>query len=146
MSVWIIWLIAAAVLIIVEVLSQMVWTLCLAIGCVVATGAALCGADIEVQLICVAISTLLSFAIIAPRLKRWLHYSRKKEPRDDRTGMDALLGRKGIVTHEIKPGELGRVRIDGDSWQAGAPGVETTIKRGENVTVTGYDSIILSVK
>lgn len=145
MSVWIIWLIAAAVLVIIEVLSQMVWTLCLAIGCLAATVAALCGADIAVQLISVAVATLLAFAVIAPRLRKLLHSARKKEARDDRTGMDALLGRKGIVTHEIKPGELGRVKIDGDSWQAAAPGIETAIKRGESVTVTAYDSIILTV-
>jgi membrane protein implicated in regulation of membrane protease activity len=59
--------------------------------------------------------------------------------------MDALLGRRATVTQEIKPGELGRARIDGDNWQVRAPGIHTTITRGEEVIVNSYDSIILNV-
>ena len=70
----------------------------------------------------------------------------KRRGYDSRTGMDALLGRKAVVTHEIRPGELGRARIDGDNWQVRAPGVRTVIRHGEEVSVTGYDSIILTVE
>lgn len=60
--------------------------------------------------------------------------------------MDALLGRRATVTHEIRPGRLGRARIDGDNWQVQAPGVGHVIPAGREVTVTSYDSIILTVE
>lgn len=59
--------------------------------------------------------------------------------------MDALEGRRATVTHAIRPGQLGRARIDGDNWQVRAPGVDREIRAGEEVSVTGYDSIILTV-
>lgn len=146
MEPWIIWLIAAVLLLIIEVLSTMVWTLCLAIGCLAAMVASLLGADVAWQLVTMAVAAIQSFIFIAPRFRRWLHKSHADGNREDRTGMDALLGRKATVTHEIRRGELGRVRIDGDSWQARAPGADRDIERGEQVSVTGYDSIILTVK
>lgn len=69
----------------------------------------------------------------------------KRTGREARTGMDALLGRKAVVTNEIRPGDTGRVRIDGDNWQAVAPGVNFTIHKGTETVVTAYDSIILTV-
>lgn len=60
--------------------------------------------------------------------------------------MDALLGRKAIISEEITPERLGRARIDGDNWQVKSTGEPKTIKRGTEVVVIGYDSIILEVK
>lgn len=62
-----------------------------------------------------------------------------------RTGMDALLGRRAIVTETVRPGSLGRARIDGDNWQVQAPSEPMAIPVGAEVIVTGYDSIILTV-
>lgn len=145
METWIFWLAAAAVLLIVEIMTSMVWTLCLSVGCLAALGASLLGFDLTVQMVSLAVVAVLTFAVVAPRFKRRLQKTHAAATHADRTGMDALLGRKATVTHEIKPGELGRVRIDGDSWQACAPGLTSTIERGRQVSVTGYDSIILTV-
>lgn len=146
MQIWIIWLIIAAMLLIIEVLSQMVWTLCLAIGAVVALAVDLLGGGLEWQLIAMALSTVASYIIVVPLVKRWHEVIARGKGRESRTGMEALLGRTAIVTHEIKPGRMGRARIDGDSWQVVAPGVARTIQRGEEVSVSAYDSIILTVR
>ncbi len=146
MEPWIIWLIAAAVLIIIEVLSQMVWTLCLAIGCLAALIVSLAGGTLPWQITAMALAALVAYIALVPRLKKWLYRSGDTVSHEDRTGMDALLGRSATVTHEIKPGELGRVRIDGDSWQAKAPGHHEVIRSGSQVKVTSYDSIILTVE
>jgi len=45
MEPWIIWIIAAAALLIIEILSQMVWTLCLSAGSLACMTSALAGAD-----------------------------------------------------------------------------------------------------
>lgn len=139
---WIIWLSAAAVLLIVEVLTQTMWSLCLSAGCVAAMIAALSGLDAGWQSAILIAGSLIAYLVLIPLFRRRHGHAKTGDPR---TGMDALLGRRAIVTHEIKPGECGRARIDGDSWQVRAPGADRAIARGSEVTVTGYDSIILDV-
>lgn len=145
MSLWILWIALAAILLIIEVCTQMVWTLCVAIGCV----AALCGEGLGLslawQLVLLALASVIAFVVLVPKVRRWHDRQVQREGRAARTGMDALLGRRGVVTHEIKPEEPGRVRIDGDSWQAVVPDLTGTVRRGSEVVVTGYDSIILTV-
>lgn len=146
MELWIVWLIVAAALVIVEVLTQMVWTLCLAVGCGGALIADFCGAPLIWQIVVMAVTSVVAFLVLMPWFKRWHETSGSASDHDDRTGMDALIGRKAVVVHEIRPGGKGRARIDGDNWQVKAPGIETVIEAGSEVVVTSYDSIILSVK
>lgn len=145
MDLWIFWLILAAVLMIVEVLSQTMWSLCMAIGCLVAMLASLFVPEPVWQIAALAVGTALAYIVIMPWFRRWHIASGERNGKTARTGMDALLGRKAFVTHEIKPGHIGRARIDGDNWQVVAPGVDCIIDRGTEVVVTGYDSIILQV-
>ncbi|MCM1111291.1 MAG: NfeD family protein [Clostridium sp.] len=145
METWIIWLIAAAVLVIVEVMSQMIWTLCLAVGCIVALVLSLFDVALIWQIVALAVASVVAFLWFMPVFRRWHLDSNRRENRDDRTGMDALLGRRAIVTEEIRPGKLGRARIDGDNWQVCAS-TDSTIHRGSEVVVTSYDSIVLHVQ
>ncbi len=139
------WIITALVLVALEVLTQMVWTLCLAVGCLAAIVADLCGLDLAWQISVAGIVSVVAYFVLVPYIRRWQHRSEKRDGRDIRTGMDALLGRRGIVTADINPGSLGRVQIDGDNWQARAPHAGKTIPRGAKVIVDAYDSIILTV-
>ena len=145
MEPWIIWIIAAAALLIIEILSQMVWTLCLSAGSLAGMTAALAGADPLWQAVAMAVTAVATYIVIIPWYRRWHESVIARSGHQSRTGMDALLGRRATVTQEIKPGELGRARIDGDHWQVRAPGIHTTITRGEEVIVNSYDSIILNV-
>lgn len=140
------WIIAGIVFLILELLTQSVWTLCAAIGCAGGAVALLLGLEPLAQCIAAGLVTVASLFLVMPPLKRFLHKRADKEGISARTGMDALLGRRGTVTHEIKPGHMGRVRIDGDSWQAVAPGTDTVIARGTEAVVTSYNSIIVTVK
>lgn len=142
MEPWIIWLIAAAALLIIEVLTQMMWALCLAIGVAGAMTCALLGLDITWQTVAMAALSVIGYVVLLPLFRRW---HARTEAREARTGMDALLGRRATVTHAIHPGRLGRARIDGDNWQVKAPSADKTIAAGSEVTVTSYDSIILTV-
>lgn len=144
MDLWILWLAVAGVLLILEIAFQWVWTLCLAIGCVAALVGALCGATALMQVVCMSASAVVAYILLIPILNKWQKKARGKKK--TRTGMDALLGRVAIVTDEIKPGRLGRARIDGDYWQVRIPGSREVVHRGEEVVVTGYDSIILDVE
>lgn len=142
MSAWIIWLIAAVILLIVELFTQAVWAFSLSVGCLVAAALSVFVDSAAWQGICVAVAAVIAWLSLAPVIKRM----KEKTAHKARTGMDALLGRRAVVIDEIRPGELGRARIDGDYWQVRAPGADHVIHHGNEVTVTSYDSIILTVE
>lgn len=146
MDMWIIWLIVAAALVVVEVLSQMVWTLCLAVGCAGAVVADVCGASVPWQVATLALTAVVAYIVLMPLFKRWHDRSSAAGSSGALTGMDALPGRRARVTVGIEPGGLGRVRIDGDSWQARAPRCDALIGPGAEVSVTAYDGNILDVE
>lgn len=143
MEPWLIWLIAATLLIVIEVLTQMMWALCLTVGALGAMVCSLCGVDLIWQIVVMALLSVVAYVVFLPLFRRW--HSRQ-DMREARTGMDALLGRRATVTNVIKPGELGRARIDGDNWQVRCPSATTEIHAGSEVVVTAYDSIILTVE
>ena len=143
MDTWIVWLIVALLLIIIEVLTQMVWTICLAVGCVGAIVAYFAGADLAWQIIVLAGVSVLAFLVLMPVFKRW--HDGTGRSADCLTGMVALPGRRATVTESIEPGQMGRARIDGDNWQVRAPGVNHAIEAGSEVVVTSYDGNILDV-
>lgn len=145
MSLWIVWISLAAVLLIVEVFTQMLWTLCLAFGCAAAMVASLLGVALEWQLILLGAVAVVAYIVLVPYAKRWHERAVAREGHKARTGMDALLGRRAIVTEPIMPGEKGRARIDGDSWQVVAPGEPYAVPVGAEVIVTDYESIVLAV-
>lgn len=145
MEIWIIWLVAACFLLCVEVLTQSMWSLCLTVGFLAAMVVSLCGPGIEWQVVALVLGTVLGYLILLPLFRRRHNAYVQRSDTNARTGMDALLGRTGTVTNEIKPGAQGRVRIDGDNWLAIAPGCDTVIDRGTQVKVTGYESIVIQV-
>ncbi len=142
MEVWIIWLTAAALLLTIEVLTQMMWALCLTIGAAGAMVCALCGLDLKWQVAAMAVLGIVAYIVLLPVFRRW---HERHDAREARTGMDALLGRRATVTHAIRPGHLGRARIDGDNWQVRCPEAIAEIPAGNEVVVTSYDCIILTV-
>ena len=99
----------------------------------------------SIQLVALPAGSVIAYLLLVPLFRRKKTFVQKSDE-NSRTGMDALLGRRAVVTKEIRPGELGRARIDGDNWQVRAPGIEETLPRGADVSVTGYESIILEVK
>ena len=142
MFAWIIWLIAAVMLLVIEVLSQAVWAFSCAVGCLAAALLSVYTDSLAAQGICVGVVAVLAWIGLAPLVRR----IEKKTAHRARTGMDALLGRRAIVIDEIRPDQLGRARIDGDYWQVKAPGIAHVIHHGSEVVVTSYDSIILTVE
>ena len=141
----IVWIIAAVVLVIVEVLTQMLWALCLALGCLGALVAQACGLGMVGQFVTIAVVALVAFVALMPVMKRWHERQTQRRGSNCLTGMDALIGRCGNVTAEIRPGQPGRVHIDGDRWQAESAQPEVTIPRGSRAVVTAYNSNILTV-
>lgn len=145
MESWIVWLIVAALLVVIEILTQMVWTLCLAVGCLGALVADLCGVNLPWQIVIMAMTSVVAYIVLMPLFKRWHDDSSRRQNHDSRTGMEALLGRRATVTEDVVPGQTGRARIDGDNWQVRAPGFAEIIMTGSEVVVTSFDGNILDV-
>lgn len=141
-----IWIICSILLIIGEILTFQLWMLCMAVGCIAALITWISGANLAVQIIIMAIATLIAYIAGIPLYKRIHKNTTCRIGHRARTGMEALLGRKAEVVHDIRPGQIGRVRIDGDFWQARSPHTSEIIRRGDTVVVEAYDSIILTVQ
>lgn len=146
MEIWVMWLIATAVLVIIELMTGMVASFCLAIGCLASMIVSLFSISVNMQLLALAIGTILSFIFLAPVIRKWQQQKGEKNPKAQNSNMDALIGRMVVVTQTIPAdGELGRIRIDGDNWQARSiSGAE--IEEGRRVKVVSYDSIIIEVE
>lgn len=145
MELWAWWLIAVGVLLIIEVLSQMMWAMCLAIGCIVGCVCSLCGLDLVWQTVLTAVAAVAAYIFLVPLFQRWHAMSVDKKGHASRTGMEALLGRHAVLQSDITPGCPGRGQIDGDSWQMRSASPAESISAGTEVTVVGHDSIILLV-
>ncbi|WP_289159069.1 NfeD family protein [uncultured Muribaculum sp.] len=143
MSLWIMWLIAAALLLVLELITGWIATFCVGMGCLVASVMDIAGCSLQWQLAGVVVGVILAFIFLAPFVNR-LRKSRAHTEAYN-SNMDALIGREIPVERPIPANGLGRVRIDGDSWQARSSHGEP-VESGVNVKVTGYDSIILIVK
>ena len=138
-----IWLIAAIVLVIVEILTAGFGSICFAVGAALAALAAGLGVDsIAWQIVIFAVVSLLTFIFLRPVVIRFLD----KKSKDVKTNADALVGRKGIVSERIDAAQhTGRVAVDGDDWKAVSED-GSIIEKGTEVKIVKLDSIILTVK
>jgi membrane protein implicated in regulation of membrane protease activity len=140
---WLLWFLAAIALLVAEMFTAGFWVACLAVGAAVAGVVALVpGLGIVSQGIAFALSSILSMAGLRPRL---MHYFQLGPGTDLRTGVDALLGKTGIVTERIGPGGTGRVKVEGEDWR-GASSDATVIEPGTPVTIIQVDGTTLMVE
>src|SRR6188472_2955926 len=121
MDTWVLWLIAAVVFAVAEVLNLSFFLFPFAIG---AAGAALTWATF-------AVLTAVSFAVLRPIARRHL-----RQPAALRTGSTALVGRTAIVLERIEgDAHAGSVRLDGEVWTARAYDEDAVLEPGTRVHV-----------
>ena len=139
---WHIWVIIALVFVIIEMFTSGFAVMCISFGSIFGAVASALDLDIKWQLLIFAIGTALAFMTVRPLVYK-LFYKKEKEVK---TNVDALVGRKAVVTERIE-GEHrpGRVKIDGDDWKAISVDMEP-IEVGESVEITAINSVILTVK
>lgn len=140
-NVWLIWVLASIICLLLELTSGDLFILCFSIGALCSAVAAALGVGWVLQILIFAFFTVLSIFFVRPVALRWLHRNE-----DNRlSNADALMGRVGTVSETIEEGGYGRVAIDGDDWKAVALDGQS-IGQGERVTVVGRESIILTVE
>lgn len=138
-----IWLIAAIVLVIIELLTAGFGVICFAVGALFSALAAFLGVEGLVwQLLIFAVASVLCFIFLRPVVLRFLD----KKSKDVKTNADALIGKAAMVSETIDPSaNQGRVAVDGDDWKAVSMD-GSVINKGEKVEIVSRDSIILTVK
>jgi membrane-bound serine protease (ClpP class) len=95
----------------------------------------------ELQLsLALVMSVVLGFTAIAAFLVRLALTSQRAAPV---TGVEGLLGERGLALESILPGTAGRARVHGEIWNAVA---DEPISSGERITVTNINGLTLTVR
>ena len=139
-SAWVLWLIVAAVLAVVEVATLGLIAGLVALAAVVAAVVALF-APVAVQLVAFIVASLGLVWLVRPVAQRHL-----RMPLAMRTGTDALVGKKALVLERVDAHD-GRVKIGGEVWSARAfddaqviePGTTVEVFRIEGATALVYE-------
>ena len=136
------WLIAAIVLVIVEICTAGFGALCFALGAAFSALVSGLGGSFTWQILVFVVVSLLTFIFLRPVVVRFLD----KKSEDVKTNAEAIIGRKGIVSERIDASQhTGRVAIDGDDWKAVSED-GSVIEKGTDVEILKLDSIIVTVK
>jgi len=130
MPVWLIWAIIAVALGIGEMLTPGLFFLGpLALSAGLAALVGLVGGGTILTLIVFILASIASLAFLRPIARRHV-----RMPSISRTGTDALVGRKAVVTRRIDANG-GRVRIGGEEWSARAYLDGQVVEEGKSVDV-----------
>jgi membrane protein implicated in regulation of membrane protease activity len=131
MDAWVLWLIAAIVLAVAEVLNLSFFLFPFAIGAAAAAVVELAGLGTPVAVVVFAVFTALSFGIVRPIARRHL-----RTPPQIRTGTAALIGRPAMVLERIdNDAGVGCVRLDGEVWTARSYDEDRVFEPGTRVQV-----------
>ena len=115
MPAWLIWVIVAAVLSMVELLTLAGAAGLLAVAAVAASVSAALGAGAAGQAAAFTVAAGVSLAVVLPAVRR---HRRTAHPAA-RSGAAALVGRSALVIEPVDD-HYGRVRIGGEVWSARA--------------------------
>jgi membrane protein implicated in regulation of membrane protease activity len=129
MGTWIIWLIVAAVLGTVEVMTTTLAFGLVGIAALIAAGAGFLGAPAALQFGAFVLASGVGLGVARPFALRHI-----RQPPMLRTGTAALVGRSAIVLEEVGP-HGGRVRIGGEVWSARSYDETQVIPEGKTVDV-----------
>ncbi|ACC97919.1 Membrane protein implicated in regulation of membrane protease activity [Elusimicrobium minutum Pei191] len=139
MSIHYIWLIAGLLFIIGEMFTLDFSLACIGTALLVTALPAYFGASFLIQAVFFAVIAIILFLTVRPIALKYLHKNQSVK-----TNVDALIGKQAHVTEEINAEKkTGRVKIDGDVWQAVS---DSVIALDADVTVEKIEGIILTVK
>lgn len=133
-----IWITVAIVAALVEVSIPHFGIIFISLGGLAAAAAAYFSLGLPVQIVIFIIVVAVSFLVLRPMVLKNMNAAGVP----GRT--EALIGREGIVTHDIeRTVGAGRVNVEGQDWAARSA---TPIAAGTRIKVVGADGIVLEVK
>lgn len=133
----IIWLCLLVLMIIIEAATVNLVTLWFAAGALVTFVISLFGPPFWVQIVVFMLITVLSLIFLFPLAKKKLKIGKEK------TNVDGIIGKTGVVTKEIVFNQIGHVDISGVIWSAKS---EEDISVGKTVEVLKVEGNKVIVK
>ncbi|MCR5615723.1 MAG: NfeD family protein [Saccharofermentans sp.] len=134
---WLVWLVIAIAAFVLEAVTTALVSVWVCAGALVAMILALCGADIVVQIIAMAVVTVLTFVICMIWIKPKL--DKKKKGFAQPTNADRCIGSEGVVIKDIDPVDgKGQIKVDGQIWSAKSP---VAITEGTRIKVTALEGV-----
>jgi membrane protein implicated in regulation of membrane protease activity len=141
MSAWVIWVVAAGVLFAIEATTTAFVAVYFGVAAAITAVLAVLGLPLPLQLAAFAAVSVGGMLLTRPALKRLASTAPVM-----RSGVDAMRGRRGIVTKPIAELDPGLVKVEGEIWTArcyfeGEPIAEGT--RIEVVEVRGVTALVV---
>ena len=135
------WLIAMAVLLVIEIITMGLTTIWFAAGALVAVIAALLHAPLAVQFVLFAVVSVVLFFFTRPVAEKYLNNSRAK------TNINSIIGEEAKVTDEIDNFyQMGAVVVKGLEWTARSADENEIIPAGSKVRVKEVSGVKLIVE
>jgi membrane protein implicated in regulation of membrane protease activity len=129
MSAWVIWIVAAGLLAIGEILTLSFFMGPIAVAAVLAAVAALLGAGTALQLVVFIVASIASLVVLRPVANRHL-----RTPAKVRTGTAALVGARAVVLERVDA-DGGAVKLAGEVWSARSYDEDEVLEPGARVQV-----------
>ena len=131
MDSWVLWIIAACLLGVGEMLTLSFFLAPFALGALLAAVVDLLGAGAAIQWAIFLIASIVALLFVRPIAR-----AHRRMPPQIRTGTHALIGRRAIVLERIANNEgVGCVKIDGEVWTARAYDEDDVYAVGQRVEV-----------
>lgn len=138
MDAWVVWLIAAGIILVLEMFTLTFYMLWFCVGTLVAALVAWIAPDAYLlQVVAGSIVTLVLTVFTKPISKK-IRTSRGFKD----TGTE-LVGRQGVVVEPIEPGQYGIVKVGGDTWSAVSAQL---LAKDERIKVISRSSTIIEVE
>lgn len=139
---WVVWLVFAVIMLVVEIVTTGLVTLWFAVGSIVAMIMDLCGAPLVSQIVVMAVVSIVCFILCMIWVRPKLESLRKKNVQ--KTNADRLIGREGVVTVPLNAVEgKGQVKVDGQIWSAKAA---EDLKEGTKIKVRSIEGVKLVIE
>ena len=133
---FLLWVLVAVALAVGEILTPGLFFLGpVALAAGAAAVADLLGAGTIGALVVFIVCSIASLAILRPIARRHI-----RQPSISRTGTDALVGRKALVTRQVDA-LGGRVRVGGEEWSARAYLDDQVLVEGQTVDIVQIEGV-----
>lgn len=138
---WYIWLIAAGIFLIVEIMTTGFLIFWLAIGALLAMIVSFITESILIQTIVFVITSVILIFLTKPLINKYISTSDTPS-----TNSYSLIGKHGIVIIPIEPlKSVGQVKVNGEIWSAKSDNNEI-ISQNSEIEVLKIDGVKLIVK
>ena len=135
------WLVAAAVFVVIEIMTMGLTTIWFAGGALVGAVMAAVSLPLWSQIIAFAVISVILLILTRPWALKYVN------SRTIKTNVDSLIGQAGLVTQDIDNlNAKGQVKVRGQIWTARSISDEVKLHEGQKVSIESISGVKVIVK